>query len=435
MTQAAGAGAGTGKSAGLGRRVSSNFVWSLMSVAVGKGAFVFANIYLARSLGVSGFGMFMLAQTVALYFWLAVDLGTNMYGIREIAKNKDDAEGLINTLMGLRITAGVLMFALYSLGLVILGYPHDQTLAFAGCGLYLITYSLYSDWVFKGLERFKFIAYGSLVSSVVFLAGVLAVVKSGEDVALAAFLWSGSFFLASVSLLRVLTRRLGIRFRPAFNPGQWLPHLKESIYFTVSGGLMTVYNYLPLFLLKYYYTDFEVGLFSAPFRVVLAVGGAGFLIPSSFYPVLAELYHRDIAAFRKMRQKLQLIMLALGAPVAVVAFVFAEEGVRLIWGPEYMGSVPVVRVTCWLVPLYFIRYSYGSVLFATGFQKWQNLGGLAGAAGILVSSFILVPVTGVLGASDSLVFSEALIVLTMMAVSNRVLGEKRLMEKAAGGAA
>jgi hypothetical protein len=60
------------------KRVASNFLWSIVSEAIAKCVFFLTTIYLARNLGVSNFGLFTLAQTITLYFWLAVDMGTNM---------------------------------------------------------------------------------------------------------------------------------------------------------------------------------------------------------------------------------------------------------------------------------------------------------------------------------------------------------------------
>jgi O-antigen/teichoic acid export membrane protein len=96
----------------VAERVVSNFAWSVLSESLGKGLFFIATLYLARTLGVENFGLFTLAQTFTFYFWGAVDLGTNMYGIRELAKNKDTAEDIINPLLTLRITVGLAVFLL-----------------------------------------------------------------------------------------------------------------------------------------------------------------------------------------------------------------------------------------------------------------------------------------------------------------------------------
>jgi len=360
----------------IAQRVASNFGWLIVSEAVGKGIFFITNIYLARTLGVENFGLFTLAQTITFYFWLAVDLGTNMYGIREIAKDKEHehAEDIINPLLTLRVTAGLIVFSLYTLSLFFLDMPTTKKLVFTGCGLYLITYAFYSDWILKGLEKFKYIAFGSFVSSMVFLMGTIYLVKGSRDVISASFVWSISRFFGSLSLLYFLYRKLGIRYRPCLNFKACFSHLRESIYFTISGSLMVIYHYLPILFLSLFFTNHEVGLFAAPFRVILTIGTAGFLLPSAFYPLLSEAFNKDRNQFRISHKYLQMIMLTLGLSIGIVGAIFAKEIVMLLLGNQYLGSINVFKIVIWLIPLYFIRYSYGSVLLATGFQRWHSLG-------------------------------------------------------------
>jgi O-antigen/teichoic acid export membrane protein len=398
------------------QRVSSNFGWSVVSEGITKGVFFVTNIYLARTLGVSSFGIFTLAQTITWYFWLAVDLGTNMYGIREIAKNKENTEEIINPLLTLRITAGFIVFSLYTISLLLLNIPAVQKLTFIGCGFYLLTYSLYTDWILKGLERFKYIAFGSSISSLFFLIATISVVKGNNDLVVASFIWSFSYFLGGVSLLFFLYRKLGVKYKPSFELGVWFSHIKESIYFTVSGGLMVIYQYLPILLLSIFFTAFEVGLFSAPYRVVITLCSAGFLLPMAFYPVFAELYHKDKNKFMKTHKKFQVIMLVLGIPIGVGGTMFADEIVNFLFGSQYMESATIFKILVWLVPLYFFRYTYGSVLLATGFQKWQVLSTSLGGLTLILFSYVLMSQSPLVGVSIAVILAEIALILGLFGI-------------------
>lgn len=395
------------------RRVTSNFLWSVFSEAIPKSTFFITTIYLARILGVSNFGVFTLAQTITLYFWLAVDLGINMYGIREIAKNKEHAEKIINPLLTLRITAGLVVFSIYVSSLFFFNMPMINKLAFAGCGFYLLTYAFYSDWVLKGFERFRYIAFGSFVSSLVFLMGTIYFVKTDEDIVIASFIWSFSFLLGSMSLLYLLYKKLGIKYKPSFDIKIWFSHLRESIYFTISGSLLVLYQYLPILLLSIFFTSYEVGLFSAPYRVILSIGTAGFLIPMAFYPMFSELYHRDRIEFRKTHKNFQRIMLAIGLPAGIIGTAWGDGFVRLLFGAQYAQSLVIFKMLIWLVPLYFLRYSYGSVLLAAGFQRLHNLATLTGVLCMFIIGLFLVHEFNIIGGAISLVLSEALILVSM----------------------
>jgi O-antigen/teichoic acid export membrane protein len=396
---------------GIAQRVFSNFGWSVVSEAVSKGVFFVVNIYLARTLGVVNFGFFTLAQTVTFYFWLAVDLGTNMYGIREIAKNRENAEDIINSLLTLRITAGIIVYSLYSLcTLFCLNMSFANKLTFAGCGLYLLTYSFYTDWVLKGFEKFKFIALGSLVSSAIFLFGTFSFIKADRDVSLASFIWSVSYLFGSLSLLYFLYKKLGIRYKPCFNFNRWFSHIRESIFFTISGSLMILYQYLPILLLSVFFTAYEVGLFSAPYRIVTAISGGGLMIVMAFYPVFSDLYYKDMRGFRKTHRLFQRIIIIVGLPVAIVGTLLGDEIVRIALGAQYMRCTSVFKALTWLAFLNFVRYSYGPVLLATGFQRLHNLATFVGAACVLVAGILLIPKYGVTGAVVSLLFSEVSII-------------------------
>lgn len=407
------------------KRAASNFLWSVVSEAIAKGVFFLTSIYLARALGVSNFGVFTLAQTITFYIWFAVDLGIGMYGIREIAKDKEKVEHIINPLLTLRISSGLIFFTLYTISLLLIDIPPAKRLVFIGCGLYLLTYSLYSDWIFKGLERFKFIAFGSFVSSTVFLISILYLVKGSDDLISASFIWSLSFLFGSLSLLYFLHRTLGIKYIPSLNLKLWFFHVKESIYFSVSGGLLAIYQYLPILYLSIFFTSYEIGLFSAPYRLIMAIGTAGFMIPMAFYPVFSELYLQDRDEFRKTHGKFQKIMLSLGIPVGVLGVLFGDEIISLFFGSQYIQAAGVFKILIWLVPLYFLRYTYGSVLLACGFQRLHNIATLTGVLCMFIAGLFLVPKFSITGGAVALLISEILILGSMALIFHRKLKKRK----------
>ena len=401
----------------IAQRVASNFGWSIVSQAVGKGVFFVANIYLARTLGVSNFGLFTMAQALILYFWLGADLGTNMYGIREIAKRKDNAEEIINPLLTLRVTSGFIVFALYSISLLFFDMPGTKKLAFAAAGLYLITYSFYMDWVLKGLEKFKYIVFGNLISSIVFFAGVILFVRGRDNVAMACLIWASSYLFGSLSLAIFVFRKLGIKYRPSINLKLWIFHFRESIHFTFSGSFIALYQYLPILLISIYLNSYEVGLFSAPYRIVIAAGSAGSMLPMSFYPVFSELYHNDKGQFHNTHKMFQIMLIVIGFLAAIIGTIFADETIRILLGSQYLKSVAVFKILVWLVPLYFLGFTYGTALLATGFQKYHNITAFLGVICMLAFGLYLIPKFSVIGGSCAAIAAEVAVVGAMLVIS------------------
>ena len=392
----------------IARRVASNFGWSVVSVAIARGVFFVTNIYLARTLGVSNFGLFALAQTITYYFWLAVDLGTNMYGIREIARNKENAEEIINPLLTLRITAGFVVFSICTLFLFLLDISIMKRLTFVGCSLYLITYAFYSEWILKGLEKFKYIAFGSFVSSLTFLICTIYFVKGNDDLITASFIWSLSYFLGSISLLYFLYKRLSIKYTPSFNFKIWFSHVKESIYFTISGSLMVFHQYLPILMLSIFFTSYEVGLFSAPYRTTNSICNLGFLLPMAFYPILSDSYLNDLSAFSKANKLLFKIMFVIGFCMSLSGMIYSSDIITFLFGHEYMESIKAFKLLIWLVLIIFVRYSIGIAILSMGLQRWQALSSGIALGSNIILGLLLIPKYSIEGATISLLGAEGI---------------------------
>lgn len=402
-------------------------MWLLVSEVLGKGAFVMANIILARRLGVVDFGLFTLAQTQTFFFWLAADLGISLYGIREIARAKENAEAVINPLFTLRISAGVVAFCCYIVAVfATVSTPHARA-TFVAAGVYLITYAFNIDWVFKGLEKFKWTAIGNAISSLVFLLGVVVIVQDAGDTIMASILWAVSYAGGATFLLLSIHRE-GVRIRPVFNYRVWIGHLKESLHFTISGVLSLAGAYLPIAFLGYYSGTYEVGIYSAPYRLVATVVTAGFLIPTAFYPVLAESFRKNRPLFNEAQQRLKLIMLSLGIIASFGGTLFARQILDLIYGESYVASLAVFQIIVWWIFLSYIRVSLGSVLLAAGFHRRQNLGVFAGAIAIAAASMVLIPVGGASGAANALVVGECFTVIVFLLQSWRVFGTPTITE-------
>jgi O-antigen/teichoic acid export membrane protein len=191
---------------------------------------------------------------------------------------------------------------------------------------------------------------------------------------------------------------------------------------------------MPVLLISIFFTNYEVGIFSAPYKMITGIGSAGLLIPMAFYPIFSEIYLKDRIKFRKTHLIFQRLMLLLGIPIAIVGNVFKKELVTLIFGTQYVQGITTFGIIIWLVPLCFLRYTYGSVLFAMGFQRSHNLATLSGTLGAIIFGMILIPRLSIVGASISLIISEIFFIVAMAYVFSRA-GREKLDSDISGKAA
>ncbi|MCP4351174.1 MAG: flippase [Desulfobacterales bacterium] len=397
----------------IAHRFGSNFFYLAVSEVAAKGLFFATNIYIARVLKVENFGLFTLAQTITFYLLLGVGLGTNMYGIREVARNKEMAEDIINPLVSMRLVMAVLIFILYTGLLFLFEMEPTHRLIFIGCGLYPVGYALYSDWILSGLEKFKYIFAGSLVYSVTYFALTVWLVQDDNGLVTVSFIWPLSYFLGSFSLFRILNKKLKIKVTFHIDLKLWIFHLKESVYFMLSDILRSGYNYLPILLLKVFHTNYDVGLFAAPYRVVITLCHAAALIMVSVYPILSELHKKDKGEFFNIQKKLLCLMFIAAISGGLMGVIFGDDLIKLLLTEKYKQSGTVFKVMMWFFSVSLLRNAIGPGLQAAGLQKLHSVSLLMGLTLSVLIGSLLIYHYSYMGATITLVISETVVVGTM----------------------
>jgi O-antigen/teichoic acid export membrane protein len=398
------------------QRIFSNISWGIISQAGGKGLFFIVTVYLARVLGTEEYGLLIYAQSIVLYFWIAADLGVNMYGSREIARAKSEAPDIINPLLTLRIISGLVVFLISMILLNLLVHSPVERLLFTGCAFYLITRSISIDWVMSGFEKFKYIAISNFTTFIAMLLMMLALVKGKDDLVKASFLWSSCYLFGGIVLLVFLYEKLGIRFKPVFHIKTWLLHLGKSIHFTISGGLSALSQYLPIIYLGIFASPNEVGLFSAPYGLIFAIVFVLSLLPYSIYPILSQLHSAEKTTFRKLHKIYLLCSILIGLCIALAGYIFAREIILLLYGSIYEDSIALFKILVWFVFLYSVRSAYGLVIAASGLQRYYTFASSFAVLFFTFMFFLLKFIFGIsypISASISLLATEVGTVLIL----------------------
>jgi len=398
----------------FGVRVTTNFFWLFVSEAISKGLTFIGTLYLARVLGAEGFGLFSLSLSVAIYLWIIADLGVSLYGLREVAKDQARVQEYLQVLNSMRIFTALVLFLM--LGIAILFIPMSpvtKKVIMAG-SLYVIAYALSSDWLLRGIERIKYVAFGNMLLACTFLFGIFFFVHQAHDVVIAAFFYSIAHFCASITLLVILKKKFNIRFKLIFSWSLWKDHLKESWYFATTFALGYVIAPLIIILLGILKESESVGLFSAPHRIIMLILGFLGIINFSFYPVLADYYVHSPESFLKIQSIFQKVMITLGLPIGIGGFILSKDIIYFLLGSEYTPSIRVFNILIWLVPLSFIRISYGCSLLAAGFQRLYMIAlGISSAAGVALC-VPLIQIWGIIGASIVFITQQCIFLILVV---------------------
>ena len=143
--------------------------------------------YVSRVLEPDGVGLFNFANTYAGYFALVALLGIPTYGVREVAKARDDKESLsmlVSQLMTIAVMTTVVVSAVYLITIAVVGQLTENYIIFllAGFVIYLAPFKI--NWYYQGLEEFGFITMRSLILRTLGIICLFVFVRTKSDLRL-----------------------------------------------------------------------------------------------------------------------------------------------------------------------------------------------------------------------------------------------------------
>jgi O-antigen/teichoic acid export membrane protein len=262
-------------------------------------------------------------------------------------------------------------------------------------------------------------------------------INGPEDFELASVPWFISYLTGTIAVAIALRHsKISLWKKGAGSgPRGWWRHWSESIHFTLSNGVSSLYQNIPLLYIRWQGSAHATGLFAAPFRLVIALLFVASVLPMTIYPVIADLQRRRraTALTRLIAWVAGLTALATGI-FSAIAIVGADWIVVRLFGPEYHDSALALRWLSVFLLLRSIRAVFVRVVCGMGYQRRYSIVSICAVAVLLVLLvvFSLFDLDVTVGASIALAITElgVLVVMTLLtaAVVREVRTEKPFTE-------
>lgn len=415
-----GPGASSVKSSSIGLRAGKNFFWMLASEGVAKGTIVVMNIYIARVLTPSSYGIYAVAQSVALYLTALVLFGTGNYGQRQISRNPSSAGSLYEDLMGLRFIGMSLVFGLFILSISIHPMPLEQKVFFFASLILPFGTALKPDWVFIGLERIQYLILGNMALAFVLITGTLLLVKGPENTLYAIVMRGSAVFASAIVLTSILTRIIPISIKISLKRG--LAHLKACVYFGISIVSQAFTNELVILIAGIFLTNSLVGKYAAPHRISVALTWIAMMYGFGFYPVLSSRFVQSQKDYKRTFQLMVRGAFLLATPVLMIGMNFSRQITRFLLGPSYAESAPLLLILfpCFLIDC--LAVTFGFSLMAAEKQKYQTIALVLGFGTMFVLGMIMIPRFGVNGAALAYLLGKLVSLSFLIGFFSRKIG-------------
>lgn len=350
-------------------RVAANFLALSVAEIVCRGISVGVTLYLARTLGKAGFGRIEFAFNIAFWLVLLVREGMEVLAAREIARHPKLIRPLVNQVLAIRLALALPLFA----GLSVMGSltltGGVERLVLSLYALLLVTTALGLDFAFRGLERMGLIAISLVSRTLVYAVGVVAVVTTP-----ARLVWVPVWLVVGEAcgisfIWFCYVRRFGLP-RPAFGSRRFLGAMArrgQSVYaIQVAQALVSSVDLLVVGMMSHWS---DIGLYSAPHRMVTAVLTFGLIFQQVVFPRLARSWRNSADQGRQSLELLVQLLLLGTLPIALGTTVLSRELVQFLFRGDYDGGGLLLALGIWRVPLFTLAFLFQTALIALNRER------------------------------------------------------------------
>lgn len=396
--------------------LTKNFVMNFIKTVLNLFFPVAAFAYASRILGADGVGIVSYTDSIVKYLVLIGGGGITFYGIREIAKVRDNREQLEKTAGELLVLNLLFSAAAYLLLFILLRFPVGKqfTALFLIQGSLILFNALGMEWLYQAKEEFTYITIRTIVFQLLAWAALILFVRKKEDYVIYALIHV--FALAGTQLMNFICA--GKYFR-IFKKGMKLEimkHMRPIKYIFGANLAISVYLHVDKTMLGAMMNTGAVGLYAGANNITRAAAGLLTCITNVALPRVSYYLEKEKKreAYRLLEVCGNMILMAV-IPAAIGLACISKTVIVLVCGSEFTSAYPALVVLA-LSVIFSVYNNFWVWQILIPFNKEKQV--FAGTIGSAVVNcglnFIWIPAYGILGAAIATLVSE--IGLTLLCV-------------------
>ncbi len=299
-----------------------------------------------RVLGSLMYGKVGVANALMVYFQLLIDFGFILSATQDIAQKAEDREEvsrIYSAVQWAKIFLVALSFLI--LGGILLFFPsYRQDAAFYL--LFLLGTAINGfipDFVYRGLQQMAPVTFRTVLAKGIFTVLIFVFLRRPEDYMVVPLLSICGNGVALIWSIHYLHRSFQIRLRRV-SWKDFAANFKLSSGFFISRIAGTAYSSFNVLLVRSFTPQLS-GIYAAGDKLLTTGQNALTPISDSIYPYMVS--HRD---FKLIYKVLRIFMPIIGL-ACLIGFVYAEGICKLIFGPDFARTGPILRG---LIPAAFV---------------------------------------------------------------------------------
>lgn len=380
--------------------------------------------YVSRLLGPEYFGKVEFANSIISYFILFSTLGIPVYGIREIARVRDDAEKRTKTLIELSIILIFNMLISYVVYFLLINlYPtlKKEKLLFLVISPSILLNDFSYEWFYQGIEDQTYITTRYIATKILQIILIFCFIHKEHDyifyAGISVGLNSFSTLFNIIRLKKYVTKVSSLKNINLFQ------HLKPVLLIFTAQIAVSIYTHLDVTMIGLICTDEDVGIYSTANRIVRLVVMIVTSLSSVIIPRIEHcLKTNDIENYNHYLQISLSFIIMMALPCIAGIELLAPDIILVFAGNKYISSIKAIRILAPVILIIgFSNFVGMQVLYPHRKEHIYTIAVTLAAAINFISNFILIKKIGLTGAIIGTLIAETSGLLFMT-----ILGAKTL---------
>lgn len=372
--------------------------------------------YITRVLLPVGTGKIAFATSLISYFSLISQMGIPTYGIRICARMREDKYELskvVHELLIINIIMCILTYFIFGLVLTFIPQIQKEKNLYIIISSTILFNAIGMEWLYKGLEQYKYITIRSIIFKLIALILMFALVHNKKDYLIYGTI---SVFAASASnIMNFIHVRKFIYFKPLGNYNI-KKHIKPILIFLAMSCATNIYTNLDSVMLGFMKTETDVGYYDAAVKVkrilvsIVTSLGAVLLPRASLF-----IQKKDFLQFNKICSKALKFVFTVSLPLITYFILFSYPGIILLSGSAYKGAViPMIIIMPTLLLIGLTNIMGLQMLVPLGQEKIVLYSEIAGVIVDCVINMLMIPHFASSGASFGTLIAELVVLLIQL---------------------
>lgn len=405
------------------RVIISNFGYML---ALKVSGYIFPLItipYLARVIGVEGFGKIAFAAAVIIWFRTVSDWGFNYTGTRDVAKCRDDIEKVsevFSSILWARIALASASFVVLIVLINTIPFFYEHRAVLLATFLLVPAQIIFPEWFFQAMEKMRFITYFSLVARTLFTISIFVFINSKDDYVLHPLLFSAGNILCGIVAMYFIIAKWNVKIQ--------MPNVKLSLETIKSSNDVFINNIMPN--LYNSFSSVLLGVVGGSMSNGILDAGRKFVdVSVQFVDVISKVFYPSLSRDISNHKIYCIINLAVSLLFAISLFLFSPQIIRLFFTEEFLGAVIVLRIMSVFVVFQSLINIFGVnyLLLQNGELVFRRITFFWSCVGFLIS-FPLVIFFDAVGAALTITIIRGCIGLSVMQKARSMIGRQLSQE-------